>query len=153
MNRLIFTMIALAFFSTIGFSQSKSEFDRDIRVQEFQKKVFSLNNVKPEETDKIYEIVGEIKRQGDALVAYYGIDKINSFVDENIKIENNAKFAGDKCHRNANGTVNSDACSFWENVSVSFQSYIGCPSPPVGAPNSWYDAQLNCIQKIICKSC
>ncbi|MEC4048751.1 hypothetical protein OX284_004860 [Flavobacterium sp. SUN046] len=154
MKKIILTFLAFTLLFTYGFAQSKSEFLKDSRVQELQKTVFSVNYISPEDTDKIAETIKQIKTQGDALVEYYGLDNINNYIAESIKIENDSKLAGgDKCHRNANGTVNSSACSFWENISVSFQSYIGCPSPPVGAPSSWYDSQLNCIQSIICKTC
>lgn len=60
---------------------------------------------------------------------------------------------GDKCHRNSNGTVNSDACSFWEEVVVAFSGAFNCNNPGAGASSSAWNTYYNCYQSIVCKTC
>ena len=54
---------------------------------------------------------------------------------------------GDNCHRNDNGTVNTDGCSGWEMVSYVFSAAINCGS---GEATNWY---YNCCQAAVCRNC
>jgi hypothetical protein len=60
---------------------------------------------------------------------------------------------GDKCHRNANGTVNADDCNFWENIAVAVSSAVHCTQPGTPATPSEIQSYYNCVQERVCLNC
>ncbi len=62
---------------------------------------------------------------------------------------------GDKCNRDADGSINMEECNFWEYLLVMVKSALTCDQPgpeQITFPGLLED-YFTCVQGVVCKTC
>ena len=142
---------------------TKEDFRNDILIENINQNVDKFKSSSRDSRDNDVRLaIDSMIHYSNMLIDKYGENNIKLFLEELViesrKLDDdNGKFAGDKCKRNNDGTVNWSECNTWENIVATVSVAINCYRPrlPIGViptpaqTNAYYD----CVQERICKNC
>lgn len=138
-------------------AEDMERFRNDTNVGRLHEVIRSYRDLKPssdsaqivQNSIEIQNLVNEIfATYGEEDAQYYATELAKTHTGYIITLEGD----GNKCKRNSDGTVNNDACNFFEMISVVLFTSLQChlvELPTLSQINSHY----NCIQSIICDKC
>lgn len=149
MRNCILSLIVMFAFVNLSFSQNDIEkFNEDVRLKEIAGYAKSFSSLKPTETDKINSLRVKIDKLVKDIHLAYGEENVKNYIAENLRAHHSLEAGdGNKCKRNSDGTVNTDACSTWEFVAYVFSAAMHCGP---GEPTDFY---YNCCQAAVCRNC
>lgn len=149
MKRNIICLFTTLFFVTITYSQKEiKHLNQDKRLLEIINYSKSFGVLKVNETEKINNLRDKIDTLVKEIMADYGETNVNNYIQESLRQSLSLDIGdGNKCKRNSNGTVNTDACSFWEFIAYVFSAATHCGP---GEPTDWY---YDCCQAAVCRNC
>lgn len=154
--------------STLVLVSCQKHENQDLSIEAFKREVIALNfesnilylkkAMNEKDITKIRFIIDEIVFNTEKIYSKYTEEKVLNYckilIDNERANEKLPHIEGDKCHRNADGTVNADDCNFWEKILVSFASARLCDKPSgVGVTTGEINAYYDCVQERVCKNC
>ncbi|GEN75446.1 hypothetical protein [Chryseobacterium hagamense] len=148
-----------------NFSRSSNdELDKFVSNKNLQKIIENIDAYKKaaaiDDVDAQHQAIDVIVQSSNLLLEDYGgkEEVVMSFFEEleaNDSSPSQRYYmgGGDKCHKNSNGTINTDACNFWEEIAVAWQGAFGCTKPGFGASHQSWNNYYDCYQSIVCRTC